>query len=74
MGGLVNFLQNMTAAIGTASNTPAGTHAASVIEDSQKRQRDEKDKNLAMLQDAAMQQQLLDAHFTDTSTGKAYPQ
>ena len=74
MGGLVNFLQNMTAAIGTASNTPAGTHAASVIEDSQKRQRDEKDKNLAMLQDAAKQQQLLAAHFTDPSTGKAYPQ
>ena len=74
MGDIRTFLQNLTAGVGTASNTPAGTHAASVIEDSQQRQRDESAKNLAMLQDAAKKQQLIAAHFTDPSTGKAYPQ
>ncbi len=74
MGDIRTFLQNLTAGVGTASNTPAGTHAASVIEDSQQRQRDAQAQNLAMLQDAAKKQQLIAAHFTDPTTGKAYPQ
>jgi hypothetical protein len=74
MGDIQTFLQSLTAGVGTASNTPTGTHAASVIEDSQQRQRDVQAKNLTMLQDSAKNQQLIAAHFTDPTTGKAYPQ
>ncbi len=72
MGGLMTFLQNLTAGVGTASNTPQGTAAANNIYAPQQKRGDEQSQKLSMLQDAAKKQQLRVAAFTDPNTGKPY--